>query len=98
MKTSGRLGAILSDLIESILSQRRLGQDCPSRDKWGQPHPNFGWQDRRCWPTTRRFTRPAASTAAPNKNLESSVAWVVENGGAFGHCRATCCGYVIFLK
>jgi hypothetical protein len=40
----------------------------------------FGWQDRRCWPTTRRFTRPAASTAAPNKNLESSVAWVGRMG------------------
>jgi hypothetical protein len=43
MKTSGRLGAILSDLIGSILSQRRLGQDYPSTDKWGQPHPNLGW-------------------------------------------------------
>jgi hypothetical protein len=41
-----------------ILSQRRLGQDCPSRDKWGQPHPKCGWQDRRCWPTTRCLTRP----------------------------------------
>ena len=35
MKTSGRLGAILSDLIGSILSQRRLGQDYPSRDTSG---------------------------------------------------------------
>jgi hypothetical protein len=58
MKTSGRLGAILSDLIGPILLQTRLGQDCPSRDKRGQPHTKCGWQDRRCWPTTRCLTRP----------------------------------------
>ena len=57
--------------------QTRLGQDCPSRDKWGQPHPKCGWQDRRCWPTTRRFTRRAASTATPNRNLEFCL-WVAE--------------------
>jgi hypothetical protein len=57
------LGAILSDLIGSILSQRRLGQDCPNRDKWGQPRPNFGWQDRRCWPTNAGALLARGSTA-----------------------------------
>jgi hypothetical protein len=37
---------------------KAAGTRLPSRDKWAQPHPKCGWQDRRCWPTTRCLTRP----------------------------------------
>jgi hypothetical protein len=60
MKTSG-LRAILSDLIRSCRiygAFKRLGQVRPSKDERGRVRQRFGWQDRRCWPTTRRLTRP----------------------------------------